>query len=350
MAAWGLPGARSSSAGLDRAQQAEVVHRATTQRLLGPLLRASAEGGVELDPDLSEEAQQGHAAAMHWCLLVERRYLDARRWFDAAGGVRHVVVKGPAIAHMDEDDPAERSFADLDLLVDSGDLETAVAALQEQGGTRRWAERRPGFDRRFAKSVTITCADGMEVDLHRSLCDGVHGFRIPLERLLSMPDHFELAGTAVPALGPVHRLLHSAYHAVLGSPEPRLMSLRDLARYLSRPDLDPSTVQSEVRRWRGEAVLAAAVRSVTTTLAVDLAPWATWLEQTEVSPTEARLVEAQRREGSKLGPGKLLALRALPWSQRPSYALALALPSRAHLASRGLRRRDLARRALARRR
>ncbi len=49
----------------------------------------------------------------------------------------------------------------------------AMAAVVIGDFYRPWAERRPSYDRRFTKSVTLAGADGMELDVHRSLSDGV---------------------------------------------------------------------------------------------------------------------------------------------------------------------------------
>lgn len=69
------------------------------------------------------------------------------------------------------------------------------------------------------------------------------------------------------------------------------------------------------------------------------------LGQTALPPVpaaERRVPELQRSEGSGLGPGKLAALRELPRLRlRLAYGVALLVPSRAHLRSRGLRRSDL---------
>src|SRR5699024_7361871 len=159
--------------------------------------------------------------------------------------------------------------------------------------------------------------DGVEVDLHRSLCDGVHGFRIPLQDLFARPEPFDVGGRELLALAPVHRVLHAAYHAVLGSPEPKVMSLRDLAGYLSRPDLDPGSVAAEAERWRGRGVLAEAVAMTEREVGAVAPGWERWLEGAEVDDRERSIVARQRREGSSLGPGKLQAMRELPrWTDR----------------------------------
>jgi hypothetical protein len=295
---------------------------------------------VQLTPRAHEDLVQIHRSRLSWCLQLESRLVRASRWFAEAGGVDHMVVKGPAIAHLDEQDASLRTFADIDLLVRDVHLEPALAALERHGAVRPYRERRPGFDRRFAKSVTVVFSDGVEFDVHRSICDGVHGFRIPHPELFDEPQRFEVAGVEMKALAPVHRLLHAAYHAVLGSPRPKLMSLRDIAGYLVAPDIGCPEAVAEARRWRGEAVLAAAVRELQAAFGWVPEPWADWLHGVEVDAREQRVIDRQKVEGSSFGPAKVAAMRELPWRDRPAYALGVAVPSRDHLRSRDVSRLD----------
>lgn len=340
-----LPGrADSDPPEVDPARAADLIAAAEAARMLGPLLDAAVSKEVELPEASFERLDERHAAVMAWCVLIEVRLLEVRAWFDAAGGVDHRVIKGPAIAHLDELDPAMRSFADLDVLVAASDLDRAVRALERTGATRSWPQRRPGFDRRFAKSVTLTCPDGIEVDLHRTLCDGVHGVRIPLDELFARSETFNIGGEQVPALSAPHRMLHGAYHAVLGSPTPRLLSVRDLARYMSRADLHPGTVAPIARAWRGEAVLSAAVDAVTDTLDLDVPEWSAWRDGVDPSPREQGLIANQRSEGSSFGRGKLAVLREIPGVRgKTAYATAVMWPTSTHLAARGVRRSDVLR-------
>lgn len=327
---------------LGRELLGQLINAAEGERLTGPLVSAVEDGVLSLPAELAEVLWDRHTEAIKWCLHLEHRLLEVRRQFEFGGGIQHLVLKGPAIAHLDEVDPAVRTFADLDILVASGDIDRAVSILEADGCQRPWPERRPGYDRRFAKSVTLTYPDGVEIDVHRSICDGVHGFRVPPERLFAVPDHFLLGGERVPALSLVHRVLHAAYHAVLGSSRPHLMSLRDLGGYLTRRDVDHREVVAEAQRWRGVSVLAAAVDAMLEALTVEAPEWSCWLDALELSDHERKLVQRQRQEGSALGPGKLDALRELPRLQdKVSFGRALLWPRPAHLRARGLTRKKM---------
>lgn len=325
-------------------------------RLLGPLLAAASLGEVDLPDELRADLVERQQAALAWCVMLESRLLQVREWFDAAGGVEHRLIKGPAIAHLDALDTSVRTFADIDLLVAVNDVDRAVRILTAHGATRPWAQRRPGFDRRFAKSVTMTFPDGMEFDLHRTLADGVFGHRIPLDDLFTRPDTIDIGGVTVLALDPADRMLHTAYHLLLGSLTPKLMSLRDMVGYLhgdvdagdlSDGALSVATVTNRAAQWGGQTVLAKAIDQVVGRLGDGPADvvsdrWADWRRSLAPDPDEVTMIERHRGEGSSLGRAKLDVAKELRGlGHKAAYLFALAWPTSEHLASRGLRRRDV---------
>jgi hypothetical protein len=323
-----------------RPRNETLVHAAESARLLGPLYEACIGEFVELTDAAKGLLIERLKATMLWCLHLEARLLELRAEFAAAGEVDALLLKGSAIAHLDEDDPILRSSSDIDLLVRAEHMDRAVSVLERLGATRPWPQRRRGFDRRFAKSVTMTMPDGVEVDLHRSLCDGVHGHRIPLPELFVDAEEFTLGGEQVGALCRPHRMLHAAYHAMLGSGAPGLLSLRDLAGYLSAPDLGPDRVVPIVERWRGEGVLQLAVLATIDALPVSAPAWQRWAETTAIDPAEQAIIDRQRREGSSFGPAKVDLWRELGPRDKVAYATALLWPSAEHLSARQQRRSD----------
>ena len=85
-------------------------------------------------------------------VLLERA-LGQGRDAPNESGVEHRVLKGSALAHLDYDDPALRSFGDNDVLVRSTQFDAAVAALTDRRAPRKFPEARPGFDRRSARAA-----------------------------------------------------------------------------------------------------------------------------------------------------------------------------------------------------
>jgi hypothetical protein len=345
IAAWGLPGAPPPKLPDNSASYKGFPDRVHHAQLTGPLLSAAAAGDLVLPKTMEAELLVRHERALLWCLELETRLLQVRELFDGAGGIRFLVIKGPAVAHLDAMDPSVRTFADIDLLVSERDWERAVEILNRAGATPPWAERRRGFNRNFAKGTTRTFPDGVEFDLHRTLSSGVHGQRIPLPELFELPGRLELGGITFEVLQREHRLLHSAYHLLLGSREPALSSLRDFGGYLHDEALGPASVVPVAERWRGTAVLAKAIDLLVATL--DTQPpesWLEWRDTYSVCRGEAELIERERREGASLGSAQLdMLLELSTFRKRAAFIGALVWPSRAHLRSRSLRRSDIAR-------
>jgi hypothetical protein len=281
------------------------------------------------------------------CLRLEQRLLDLDDWW-AEAGVSFVVLKGPAVAHLDLVDPSQRVWSDIDVLVPEAMVDRAVAALGRRGLHRVFAEVRPGFDRRFTKSVQFRCPDRIEIDLHRSLADGAFGFRLPLDHLHAQAVPLPLGGTTLRALSPPARMLHSCYHAVVGSLRPTLANIREIAAYLCSPRLAPSAVADEARRWRGEAVLAAALALAVDRLAFELpAPWRSWADRLELPARDTVLVRRMQGGGPGLAGHKLDVVAELDhWRDRAWFLAGSAFPSAAYLRSQGLGRGERLRRWL----
>lgn len=318
---------------LSRCSPALLSSSATAHRVIGPALLSVLESGTEA-PELCEVLIERLRGAMAWCLELELRLLEVKEWFDQAGGVEFLVLKGAAVAHLDEYDTTMRSFADLDLLIHQRDMDLAIEALIQHGAVRYLPQRKAGFDRRFAKGVGTTCADGVEVDLHRTLCGTALGFRIPLAELFANPDYFEIGGVRFAALRLEHRALHAAYHAVIGSREPALHTLRDLARYLRNPALTPDVLVAEAARWGGGTVLAEGVRATFAALDPDAPEWRQWLDSFTPNTRDLELI--RRSSLPKAWPIELSLLRELTWRDRIAFSWAVATPSSAVLSERGL--------------
>lgn len=313
----------------DTGTASRLLALAQAEAVLGPLLVALPDSAT----DLRERALAQHERTMLWCLELELRLLEIKDWFDEAGGVEFRVLKGPAVAHLDEPDPSLRTFADLDLLIHERDMDRAIVTLTAHGVERRIPQRRPGFDRRFVKGVGMASPDGIEIDLHRTLCIGALGFRIPLDDLFDGHDHFIISGQTFAAMRVEHRALHAAYHATLGTTHPPLKTLRDLAGYLTHPALTPDALVPIARRWGGETVLGEAVRAVFDTLSFEAPAWREWLAGSTPDAGQLDLIARTRR--SARWPVELPTLKELNWRDRAAFLWAVAVPSREVLADEG---------------
>lgn len=231
-------------------------------------MAAVADGALPVTDEQRQAVVDEHLLACGSVLVLEQRLLHVVAWLDDAG-IDVVVLKGSALAHLDYADPSLRTFGDVDLLVRPSQLDDTIALLQDRGYARQTPQLRPGFDRRFVKSVTMIAPDGIEIDVHRTLVDGIVGHRIDLDALFRTTHAFDIAGRTIPALGREERLLHACCHAALAV-DPRLMSVRDVAQLLIDPSTDHDRVAALAAAWGGEAVVARAVGLVRDLLAAEL--------------------------------------------------------------------------------
>jgi hypothetical protein len=240
---------------LDTSEWRRLLMLADRERLVGLLQAAIEHGAIEVSPEQRDEAAQRHLA---WCataLDLERELLRVTTRLGQAG-IRTLVLKGAAHAHLLYPDPAWRLFADNDLLVEGGALRSAIGVLADLGYERPVPALRPSFDERFGKGATLRrSSDGREVDLHRSFLFGTYGLRIAPRELFARAGSFQLGGVVLEVLAAEDRLLHLCIHASLGDPDPRLASLRDVVQAAGVRGIDEGRLRWLTERWALSPVL-----------------------------------------------------------------------------------------------
>lgn len=211
----------------------------------------------------------------------------------AANGVPFRVLKGAALARTLYDDPAERYFSDVDLLVRSSDFDRVTDLLESQGARRVRGEPRRGFTSRFLKGVAHVRTDGVAIDLHRTLLDGPISTRVDEHDLFADAATIEVAGHRLPILTREMRFLHACFHAGLGDIPPRLGPMRDLALSAYDDELDFERVVAVARRWRVDSVVAFALRRAAAALALEDATCRPleWARSARVAPDQQAMVE-----------------------------------------------------------
>ena len=234
----------------------------TRHRLDGLFVHAVATG------ELAATAERGQ-----WAAQKELELTRARLWHDlrmveitehlADSGIDVRILKGPAFGSLDYPDRIMRPTGDLDLLVRSEELPAAVAALCRSGGRIVDPEPVVAYAQTIGKSTTVTMPDGLEIDLHRMLARGPFGLRVPLDDLWSRSRRSTINGTDQQTLGLEESLLHACFHLMILS-EPRALSVRDVAQFLTDPNLDTALTIDLATRWRARIVLASAVVMTTT--------------------------------------------------------------------------------------
>jgi len=336
VAAHALPSrAKPPQRPLDAAEWAATRDTVRSERLWGLLAAAVVDGAFPVTPQQTEEVVREHADAMAAVLSLERILLQLDQDFYAAG-ICYVVLKGPSLAHTAYPDPSARCYGDIDVLVHRDDLDRTVALLQRAGCTRPYPEIRPGFDRRFGKSVTLIRPDGVELDLHRTFVAGRFGLSVDLDGLFTTSVGLSIGGRTLPIMGSEERLLAACYHAAVGDADPRLMTLRDIAQMVLWGEMDVDRVEGLAERWRARAVLARGLQLAWDRL--ELMPRPPLVERSAAyRPTaaESRAV-ASYTVGRSSTAQTLSALGVVSgWRDKVAFLAAVLVPGRGYLDRHG---------------
>jgi Uncharacterised nucleotidyltransferase len=318
------------------AETALLLHEISHQRLTGLAVAAAECGDLHLGPDDLDELFDRHEEQMALDLRLEHLLCEVVAVLDNAS-IEYRALKGPVLAHTVYRDPAFRSFGDVDVLVRDTEFDAAIDALRALGFRRRFVEPRPGFDARFSKGACLERADGLELDLHRTLAPGAFGLRLARTDLLGpAPRLFTLGNTKVAGLDAELAFVHACFHAALGDDPPRLVPLRDVAE-LVRAGVD---VGDAIERTAGvgcAAVLQRALNLVDQVLQIDLTD--SMGSRTEMySPTRFdRWILSSYRHGHRSYSGQAAVsfwtMRSM--RDRVAFTRALAFPSRSYVYARG---------------
>jgi hypothetical protein len=149
-------------------------------------------------------------------------------------------MKGPVVAALLYPDVGDRSYGDLDLLVDRRDFAQALRILEDLGyehTIRNWALA----EEMLAGQVVMT-SQSVHVDLHWHLhysSQDRRPFALDPEAMIERSRRVAVSGLTVPTLDPVDTLLTLAFHAARSDGH-RLIWLKDVERAVAveEPDLD----------------------------------------------------------------------------------------------------------------
>jgi hypothetical protein len=202
---------------------AAIYHRVV------PLLADALKGAPDCEPLLDElmpvyRAETSHVLRLEMLL---KRAVTALSEADIATA----VFKGPALAHVYYDSPAQRAYVDIDLLITGESLDRANEALESVGIRPSEVEWRKHVDCGYGE-VTYFGPDRTLLDLH------LHPIREPAIRsafnwptsdLLSRAKIAAVEGVDLPVLDPEDMLIAVATHACYDGAY-RLGWLLDVAR------------------------------------------------------------------------------------------------------------------------
>jgi Uncharacterised nucleotidyltransferase len=219
----------------------------------------------------------------------------------AARGVHALVLKGPSVVRWLYDEGERRPYVDCDLLVRPGDLEAAQAAMRALGFEPDLEEAEMPDWWRFHAVLWRREADGVMLDLHRTLA----GVRADPARVWSAlaadEEPLVVAGVEARVPSPAARLFHLALHAASHG-----------SYGAARADLERALERIDTPVWRAAAALAES------------------LDSTAVFAAGLRSVAEGERLAAELGlPRELPVDAALNAASAPAAAFAFEQISRA---------------------
>jgi hypothetical protein len=182
-------------------------------------------------------------------LLITGALSEIARTFDDAG-LAWVAIKGPVVAALLYPEPGDRTYGDLDLLVDRRDFPRAMQLLENLGyehSIHDWLLA----EKMMAGQVTMSRA-AVAVDLHWHLHYSQEDrgpFDIDPEAMVARRRIVTASGVKIPTLDPVDTLLMLAFHAARSDGH-RLVWMKDIEREVAveQPDLDEVIRRSRAAR------------------------------------------------------------------------------------------------------
>jgi hypothetical protein len=308
-----------------------LLAEVTRRRIIGHLLHAAEDGAFPTTSQQFDEVCMAHRRAMAAVLHVERSLLQVVTMLEE-DSIDYRVLKGAALAHTCYEDPSDRVYGDVDLLVPSDGMEAVVRRLRAGGYRRLFPQLREGFDRRFSKAVTLEGASGLQIDLHRTFLMGPYGLLVDTAGLFERCQQILIGEQAVRVLELEAQVLHAAYAVALGDDPPKASALRDLAQLILRRDPASDRLLDLASRSHGLGVLAAGIATTWRALRIaDALPLSVWAQRYEPSRREQRLMRSYTGEQTYAAKA-YDSVRVLPsFRERAAYLQAVALPRQSFL-------------------
>jgi hypothetical protein len=131
-----------------------------------------------------------------------------------AAGIRSVLLKGPALGLTVYRRPEHRVTADLDVLVDRGEVERASERLAELGYRQATTRRHASFYETHHFHRVLRNASGVTVEVHWDLSRPADYFRFDLDELLSRTRVLSRPEGEIRVPSDTDQLLHAACQAL----------------------------------------------------------------------------------------------------------------------------------------
>jgi hypothetical protein len=168
-------------------------------------------------------------------LLANAAYQELARILDGRG-MDHLLLKGPHLGATVYDDPSQRAYCDLDVLVRARQFEEALAALRAGGFRFKAPMARRSATQAFAYDRTLVSPHGWIVEIHRASRPTPVSGR--LRGVVSRAEPFRFGPIPARGLAPEDLLVHLVIHAAKSQfwlIEPK--HVRDVALLVARRPL-----------------------------------------------------------------------------------------------------------------
>lgn len=232
-----------------------------------------------------------------------------RKAFDDLG-VRWIIFKGPVLSEQLYRDIGERSYSDLDVLVDPRGLAGSVAALEAVGFSLmdlNWLLLR----RRELGEIHLLSPDGVAVDLHWNLINRPERrrrFNLRTDNILAGAGRTRIGDVNVPVMTRADSVTHLCVHAALAGGH-RLVWLSDILLSLLLMPPDESELAHAATESSATGAVSLMLDRVAHTFDVDLSRWTTALPRHAMT-TVGRAFPPHWTTPERGGPSRWLARAA----------------------------------------
>ncbi|HEY1796192.1 MAG TPA: nucleotidyltransferase family protein [Stellaceae bacterium] len=279
---------RLAAAEAERLNWAAIVEGARSHRVSALVLEGFQDGGVAVpDPAVAELGRHAHVSARR--ALAQGALISRLLRLLTDAGIRVLTLKGIVLSAQLYGDPARRSAADIDLLIDPVQFERAAALLVAAGyrpkGHDNLSPRQRTAYRYWIKDVVLVDAvSGTPIELHHRLTDNPELLCAHFDTLWRERDEVAVWGVTAATLGrrylPLYLCAHGAVHGW-----DRLRWLIDLADALEGPEMAATRTAAQAAGL--DAALLHAVSLAHDWLGMAVAPGI--LEELRRSPAVCRL-------------------------------------------------------------
>jgi Uncharacterised nucleotidyltransferase len=255
---------------------AALLARTTSHAVLAAADHHAVAGSVyarlrdhpDASSNLTEPLRERYEAALRHHLHIVWELARVRPVLQASG-TRWAVLKGPMLAELVYESPGERSYGDLDLIVEPARFRQVVDGLMDSGSRlldRNWRLLR----REMRGQLHVALPGGSLLDLHWDLVNLYRGrLRLDTVAALARAEQVDLGGVEAPTLDPTDTLIQVALHGTLSGGD-RLRWMLDVSQVIRRRPPDWAEVLARSAAWNASAPVGYLLKRARDVLGADV--------------------------------------------------------------------------------